>query len=153
MTPQPLDWESWTLLTCQKHRASKLSNSRLDRFGDGTNLVDLQIMNMRKKKSKLRTCLEEKSVTSLLFDGSLDSKRVGHKEIITDNLDLGSLVESRPSLPVVLVKRVFEGANVIFVAVAVVDFSELGTCEPFGFVRLGVLPTIHCLALCSEVRV
>ena len=83
--------------------------------------------------------LQEQSVASLLLDGHLDSLRVGDGQIITDNLDLVVGVEVGPSLDIVLLKGVFDGADVVFLDIALVDFSELGTGEPLGFVRVGVL--------------
>jgi len=95
----------------------------LDRLGDGTNLVDL----------------EEKSVTSLLLDSGLDSEGVGNGKIVTDNLDLSRGVKSGPRLPVVLVKGVLNGDDVVLLDVSLVDFGELSTGEGLGLVRVGVL--------------
>ena len=66
------------------------NNLRLDRLGDGTDLVDL----------------EEQTVAGLLLDRSLDTERVGDREVITDDLDVRVLREVRPRLPVVLVEGV-----------------------------------------------
>ena len=95
----------------------------LDGLGDGTDLVDLQ----------------EQGVARLLLDGSLDSLRVGDGQVITNDLDLGRLVEVGPSLPVVLGEWVLDGADVVLFAVAVVELGELLTSEPLGRVRVGVL--------------
>lgn len=95
----------------------------LDGLGDGTDLVDL----------------EEQGVARLLLDGSLDSERVGDGQVITDNLDLGRLVEVGPGIPVVLGEGVLDGANVVLLAVAVVQVGELLSGEPLGRVGVGVL--------------
>jgi hypothetical protein len=98
-------------------------DSRLDRLGDGTDLVDLQ----------------QQSVTRLLLDGGLDSEGVGNGQVITNDLDLGRLVEVGPSLPVVLGEGVLDGADVVLLGVGVVEGSELLTSEPLGGVGVGVL--------------
>lgn len=95
----------------------------LDRFGDGTDLVDL----------------EEQSIARLLLNGSLDSLGVGDGQVISDNLDLGRLVEVGPSLPVVLCEWVLDGADVVLLAVTVVESGKLLTGEPLGRVGVGVL--------------
>jgi hypothetical protein len=79
-------------------------DSRLDRLGDGTDLVDLQ----------------QQSVTRLLLDGGLDSEGVGNGQVITNDLDLGRLVEVGPSLPVVLGEGVLDGTDVVLLGVGVV---------------------------------
>jgi hypothetical protein len=101
---------------------------RLDRLGDGTDLVDL----------------EQQGVTRLLLDGGLDSAGVGDGQVITDNLDLGRLVEVGPSLPVVLGEGVLDGADVVLLAVRVVETSELLASEPLGGVGVGVLKSQLC---------
>jgi len=85
------------------------------------------------------THLEEESVASLLLDGGLDSEGVGNGKIVTDNLDRGRGVERGPRLPVVLVKGVLDGDNVVLLDVSLVDLGELGTGEGLGLVRVGVL--------------
>jgi len=101
----------------------RLKDSRLNRLGDGTDLVDLQ----------------QQSVTGLLLDGSLDSDRVGNGQVITNDLDLGRLVEVGPSLPIILGEGVLDGTDVVVLAVAVVETGELLTSEPLGRVGVGVL--------------
>lgn len=70
--------------------SSFAKDSRLDRLGDGSDLVDL----------------EQQSVTSRLLDGGLDPGGIGHGQVVTDDLDLRVLGEVRPGLPVVLVEGV-----------------------------------------------
>ena len=58
----------------------------LDGFRDGSNLVDLQ----------------EETVASLLIGSSCDSFWVGHREIVTNNLDSSASCHFSPVLPIVL---------------------------------------------------
>ncbi len=101
----------------------KKNHSRLDGLGDRTDLVDLQ----------------QQTVTSLLLDGGLDPQRVGDSQIITDDLNTSRSGVVRPSLPIVLVKGVLDRTDIVFLAVTVVEISELGTGDPFGWIRVGVL--------------
>ena len=107
----------------------------LDRLGDGTDLVDL----------------EEEGVAGLLLNGGLDAHGVGDSQVVTNDLDLGGLVEVGPRLPVVLVEGVLNGADVVLLHVAVVDSGELLTGEPLGLVRVGVLEVKVVLAVLVEL--
>jgi hypothetical protein len=65
-------------------------DSRLDRLGNGSDLVDL----------------EQESVTGTLLDGGLDPLGVGDGQVVSDNLDRGALGNVSPGLPVILVEGV-----------------------------------------------
>lgn len=107
----------------------------LDRLGDGADLVDL----------------EEEGVARLLLNGGLDAEGVGDEEVVAHNLDLGGLHVVGPSVKVVLVEGVLDRADVILLAVAVVELGELGAREPLGRVRVGVLEVEVVLALLVEL--
>lgn len=109
--------------------------SSLDRFRDGTDLVDL----------------EEETVAGLLLDGSLDTKRVGDGKVITDDGDTGVSAEVRPSLPVVLVEGVLDRGDGVLLDEAEVDVGKLLTGEPLGRVRVGVLEVKVVLAILVEL--
>lgn len=111
MTRQPghMTIENWSL--------------RLDGLGDGTDLVDL----------------EQETIASLLFNGSLDAERVGHSEIVTDDLDTTLGSEVSPRLPVILVEGVLDGDDGVLRDVAEVEVGEFDTSDPLGRVRVGVL--------------
>lgn len=112
-------------MTSQQYRPGTAGKKdiRLNRLRDGTDLVDL----------------EQESVTGLLLDSHLDSSRVGDQKVVTDNLDLGGLVIGGPGVKVILVEWILDGADVVLLAVAVVEVGELLTGEPLGGVRVGVL--------------
>lgn len=75
--------------------------------------------------------LEEQAIASLLFNGSLNSQRVCHSQIVTDNLDAALLSEVGPCFPIILVKRIFDRDNGIVLDVAQVEVSQLNTTDPF----------------------
>lgn len=95
----------------------------LDRLGEGTDLVDLQ----------------EKGVARLELNGLLDAQRVGDSQVITDNLEVGGLVEVAPGLPVVLSEGVLDGDNGVLGSEGLVEVGKLLVGEPLGGVALGVL--------------
>lgn len=90
--PQAARMESGSIPHACRRYSSYEGNLRLDRLGDGSDLVDL----------------EQQSVTSRLLDGGLDPGGVGHGQVVTDDLDLRVLGEVRPGLPVVLVEGVLQ---------------------------------------------
>lgn len=108
----------------------------LDGLSDGTDLVDL----------------EEESVARLLLDGLLDELRVGDCEIITDDLEVGGLVEVRPGLPVVLSEGVLDGDDGVLLGEGLVELSELLVGEPLALVGLGVLEVKVVLLLVDLVE-
>lgn len=108
---------------------------RLDGLGDGTNLVDL----------------EQETVASLLLNGSLDTDGVGDSQIITDDLDARLGGKVGPCLPVILVERILNGDNGVVLDVLEVDIGELGTSNPLGRIRVGVLEVQIVLAVLVEL--
>ena len=97
--------------------------SGLNGLGQGTDLVDLQ----------------EKGVAGLELDGLLDAQRVGDSQVITDNLEVGGLVEVRPGLPVVLSEGVLDGDDGVLGSEGLVEVGKLLVGEPLGGVAVGVL--------------
>lgn len=95
----------------------------LDRLGDGSDLVDL----------------EQKGVSGLLLNGSLDSDGVGDGQIITDNLDVGGGDKVRPGGPVVLSEGVLERDNGVLLDELRVVSGKLLTGLPQRLVGIGVL--------------
>jgi hypothetical protein len=85
------------------------------------------------------TDFEQERIAGRLLNGSLDSQRVCDRQVITDDLDLGVLVERRPSLPVILVKGVLNRADVVLLDVSVVNRSQLSASQSLALVRVGVL--------------
>jgi hypothetical protein len=69
--------------------------SSLDRFSEGTDLVDL----------------EQEGVTGLLFNGSDNTLGVGDQKIITDQLEFGRGVQVSPGFPIILIESIFNGDN------------------------------------------
>jgi hypothetical protein len=104
--------------------------SSLDSLSDGTNLVDL----------------EQKCVAGLELDGLLDELGVGDSQVITDNLEVGSLVEVRPCLPIILSEGVLNADNGVLLGQRLVELSELLVCEPLALVAVGVLE-VHVVLL------
>lgn len=66
--------------------------SRLDTFGDGADLVDL----------------EQQGVACLLFDGRRDTLRVRDRQVVTHQLKVRGRKKMAPVVPVVLVKGVLD---------------------------------------------
>jgi hypothetical protein len=95
----------------------------LDRLGQGTDLVDLQ----------------EKGVAGLELNGLLNAQRVGDSQVITDDLEVGGLVEVAPGLPVVLSEGVLDGDNGVLGSEGLVEVGKLLVGEPLGGVALGIL--------------
>src|SRR5690606_37239571 len=93
----------------------------LDRLAEGTNLVDL----------------EEERVASLLLDSSLDADGVGDSQVITNNLEVGVLVEVSPGFPVVFGKGVFDGDDVVLLGELLVEVGQFLVGEPLVRVRVG----------------
>lgn len=108
----------------------------LDGLGEGTDLVDL----------------EEKGVARLELDGLLDAEGVGDSQVITDNLEVGGLVEVAPGLPVVLSEGVLNGDNGVLGSQLLVQVGELLVGEPLGGVTLGVLEVEVVLLLLDLVE-
>jgi hypothetical protein len=116
---------------------------RLDGLRDSTDLVDLDTCQQKPIVQEFQPHLKEESVARLLLDGSLDSLGVGDQKVVTDDLNLGGGVVVGPSLEVVLVKGVLDGADVVLLGQLVVVVGELGTGEVLGRVGVGVLPLLN----------
>lgn len=112
----------------------------LNRLGKAADLVDL----------------EQKSVAGLKLNSLLDAQRVGHGQVITNplldpfsievetrhlpnNLEVGSLVEVAPSLPVVLREGVLNADDGVLAGQLLVEVGQLLVGEPLGGVAVGVL--------------
>ncbi|TQS33385.1 hypothetical protein Golomagni_06272, partial [Golovinomyces magnicellulatus] len=108
---------------------------RLDRLGDGADLVDL----------------EQQTVARLLLDGRLDAQGVGDRKVVADDGDAGVGAQVRPRLPVVLVEGVLDRGDRVLLDEAEVDVGELLAREPLGRVRVGVLEVEVVLALLVEL--
>lgn len=108
----------------------------LDRLGQGTDLVDLQ----------------QKGVARLELDGLLDAEGVGDSQVITDNLEVGGLVEVRPGLPVVLSEGVLDGDDGVLGSKGLVEVGKLLVGEPLGGVGFGVLEVEVVLLLLDLVE-
>lgn len=127
MTPQPSAKESFaawiweTFLLVSREECDTQGGSY--GFSQGTNLVDL----------------EQKSVARLQLNGLLDAEGVGNGQIITDNLEVGGLVEVAPCLPVILSKWVLDADNGVLLSQGLVLVRELLVCDPLGWVAIGVL--------------
>ena len=85
---------------------------RLDRLGDGADLVDL----------------EQQRVARLLLDGRLDARRVGHEQVVADDLAEARGGEGRGVVPVVLVEGVLDRDDRVVLAEALVEVEELLAC-------------------------
>lgn len=108
----------------------------LDGLGESTNLVNL----------------EQESVARLELDGLLDAQRVGDSQVITDNLEVGGLVEVAPGLPVVLSEGVLNADNGVLGSQGLVEVSKLLVGEPLGLVAVGVLEVQVVLLLLGLVE-
>ena len=95
----------------------------LDGLGQGTNLVDL----------------EQESVAGLQLDGLLDAQRVGHGQVVTNDLEVGGLVEVAPGLPVILSEGVLNADDGVLASQRLVQVGQLLVGEPLGGVAVGVL--------------
>lgn len=95
---------------------------RLNGLGDCADLVNL----------------EQKTVASLLLDGSLDTQGVCYSQVITDNLNAAVLGEVGPRFPIILVEGVLDRDDRVLLNVAEIKVSEFDARDPFGRVGVGV---------------
>jgi hypothetical protein len=95
--------------------------------------------------------LEEEAVASLLLDRRLDSQRVGHRQIITNDLNAALLREVCPGLPVILVERILHRNNWVLLDVAQIEVRKLNTRDPLARVRIGVLEVKVVFAVLVEL--
>ena len=89
----------------------------LDRLGDRPDLVDL----------------EQQRVARLLLDRGLDARRVGHEEVVADDLAEARGGEGGGVVPVVLVEGVLDGDDRVVLAEALVEVEELLAFCSFDF--------------------
>lgn len=109
----------------------------VNRLSDRANLVDL----------------EEKSVGSLDINGLSDETLVSDSQIITDNLDVGSLsvVKVLPGIPVVLSEGVLKRDDGVLLDELTVVSSELLVRESLRLVGVRVLEVKVVLAVLVEL--
>lgn len=109
----------------------------LNRFRDGTNLVDLQ----------------QKSIAVFLINTSLDSLRVSDKKIVTDNLDFATefLLHEDPSFVVRLVKGIFDGDDGVLINKVREKLDTLFSILDSRFTSLGT-KVIGLICLIIELR-
>lgn len=115
--------------------------------------------------------LEEQPVASLLLDSAaiqshqahvvvelfernirLNSNGIGDSQIITDDLNTSRLSQVSPSGPIVLVERILDRDDVVFLGVRNVEIGEFDSGEPFGRVGLRVLEVEIVLSVLVELR-
>jgi hypothetical protein len=109
---------------------------RLDRFRDGSNLVDLK----------------QETVASFFLNSNLDTKGVRDGEVVANNLDTTFGGEVSPSLPVILVEGILDGDDGVLLDVAEVEVGKFDTGEPLRRVGIGVLEVEVVLAILVELR-
>ena len=90
---------------------------------------------------------QEEAITGLLLDSSLDTTRISHCQIITNNLNAALAGEVSPGLPVILIKGVLNGNNEIFLDITQIKVSEFNTRDPLGRVGVRVLEVQIVLAV------
>ena len=113
----------------------------LDRLSESADLVDFQ----------------EKGVAGLLLDGSPDADGVGDSQVIAgamlgrslvterprnhlpNNLEIGSLEEVDPRIPVVLGEWVLDGNDRVLFGELLVEIGQLLVTQPLGRVGVGIL--------------
>ena len=108
----------------------------LDGLGESADLVDL----------------EEEGVARLELNGLLDAQGVGNGQVITDNLEVGGLVEVAPGLPIILSEGVLDGDNGVLGSKLLVQVGELLVGDPLGGVAIGVLEVEVVLLLLGLVE-
>jgi len=97
--------------------------SSLDGLSESTDLVNL----------------EQEGVARLELNGLLNAQGVGDSQVITNDLEVGGLVEVAPGLPVVLSEGVLDGDNGVLLGQGLVHVGELLVGDPLGGVAVGVL--------------
>jgi len=110
-------------------------NLRLDRLGNGSDLVDFK----------------QQTVASLLLDGGFDTEGVGDSKVVADDLDATFGGEVGPSLPIVLVEGILDGDDGVLLNVADVEVRELNASEPLRGIGIWVLEVEIVLAILVEL--
>lgn len=95
--------------------------------------------------------LEEETVASLLLNRRLDSQRVGHSQIVTNDLDAALLRKVGPGLPVILVERVLDRNNWVLLDVAQVQICKFDARNPLARIGVGVLEIEVVFAIFVEL--
>eukprot|EP00128_Syssomonas_multiformis_P001164 Colp12_sorted_trinity150504_noHs@28271 len=108
----------------------------LNAFSDTTNLVHL----------------EQQAIASLLFDGSLDPLGVRDSQIVTDNLDVCGACELGPLLPVILLERIFDGADGVLADERLVQLTKLFARQVVLGLTVGILKVKIVLSILKELR-
>jgi hypothetical protein len=133
---------------------------RFDRLGDGSDLVHLQ----------------EQTVASFLLNGGLDTLGVGDGQVITNNLDRDgrsqvlvrfpcfygrvsaySFVRFKKRHTVILIERIFDRDNRVFLNKGAVQVGQLDTRQSLGSIGVGVLKVQVVFAIlvklgCSDIH-
>lgn len=91
-THQSLDLENWS--TSARFLAA---DSRIQRLGNRSNLVDLQ----------------QQAVAGFFLHGLANAGGVGHREVVSNHLDVCAFSEVGPGRPVILVKGIFDGNHCV----------------------------------------
>lgn len=74
------------------------ADSRSQRLGNRSNLVDLQ----------------QQAVAGFFLHGLANAGGVGHREVVSNHLDVCAFSEVGPGRPVILVKGIFDGNHCVF---------------------------------------
>lgn len=117
--------------------SEEILDLRLDRFRDGTNLIDLNPKGHHVRmfpsaySHTSSAYLQQKAVGALLLDSGLDSEWVGDSQIVGDALDFAALEEVGPCLPIVLVERILDENDWVLLDEAHVEVGEFLGGEPF----------------------
>ncbi len=97
--------------------------ARVDRLGHTADLVDL----------------EEQAIAGLLLNGRLNALRVGHGQVVADQLDRCVGLELGPRGPVVLLERVLDRGDRVLGDHLLVDRSQLIRSDLFRKIKLQLL--------------
>eukprot|EP00045_Choanoeca_perplexa_P018631 m.293218 g.293218 ORF g.293218 m.293218 type:complete len:339 (+) comp19454_c0_seq1:41-1057(+) len=108
----------------------------LDGFSHGTDLVDL----------------EQQRTAVLAINSLLNALGVGNGQVIANNLNINTAGQCRPSLPIILVVRVFNGDNGVVSNKALVKVCQLLTGQIILRLAIFTLEIQVVLAILAELR-